>query len=267
MRPGDLPLRRSLGQHHLRRPETATPAVDFLDVAGRTVVEIGPGGGALTGLLLCRGARRVLACELDPLWGFALHRQMAAEPRLRLLVGDACDLAWERLPAAARITGNLPYNVATRIVLRVLERSPVGLRGSFLVQREVAERLTAGPGDTGYGSLSVLAGARASLRRLALVMPGSFVPPPAVTSAFVGIERIAAPVADEQWSDFRAMVRAAFQQRRKTLLNNLGSVLGRQAVAALLADLGLPARVRAEVLGVDEFVALFLASRQGPPPG
>ncbi len=260
-RRSDPPLRRSLGQHHLRHAESAAPAVDFLDVSGRTVIEIGPGGGVLTRLLLERGASRVFACELDPAWAFALRRRLA-DPRLRLAVGDACDLGYGRAPAATRIAGNLPYNVATRIVSAVLERAPVGLRSAFLVQREVADRLTAAPGDGAYGALTVLTRARAAARRLNLVPPGSFVPPPAVTSAFVGLERIEPAVADDDWADFRALVRTAFGQRRKTLLNNLGPSLGRPAAAAAIAALGLPAKVRAEALGLAEFVALFRARRR-----
>lgn len=230
-------------------------------MSGRTVIEIGPGGGVLTRLLLERGARRVVACELDPSWAFALRRRVT-DPRFRLAVGDACDLAWERAPAAARIAGNLPYNVATRIVARVLERAPVGLRSAFLVQREVADRLTAAPGEGSYGALTVLTRARAAARRLAVVMPGSFVPPPAVTSAFVGLERTATPIADDEWADFKGLVRTAFGHRRKTLLNNLGPSMGRPAAAAAIEALGLPAKVRAEALGLDQFVRLFRAWRR-----
>lgn len=252
----DPPLRRSLGQHHLRHGESAAPAVDFLDVSGRTVIEIGPGGGVLTRLLLERGASRILACELDPSWAFALRRRLT-DRRVRLAVCDACDLGYERTPVAARIAGNLPYNVATRIVSRVLERAPVGLRAAFLVQREVAERLTAAPGDGAYGALTVLTQARAAARRLAVVMPGSFVPPPAVTSAFVGLKRIESPIAEEEWPDFRALVRTAFSRRRKTLLNNLAAVMDRPAAAAAISDLGLPPKIRAEALGLGRFVELF----------
>lgn len=265
-RKGDPPLRRSLGQHHLRRAEQATPAVEFLDVSGRTVIEIGPGGGVLTRLLLERGARRVVACELDPSWAFALRRRLR-DPRLRLAVGDACDLGYEHAPLPARIAGNLPYNVATRIVSRVLERAPVGSRSAFLVQREVADRLAAAPGDGAYGALTVLTRARAAARRLNVVPPGSFVPPPAVTSAFVGLERIEPGVAESDWADFKALVRTAFGHRRKTLLNNLGPSMGRPAAAAAIAALGLPASVRAEVLGLGEFVGLFPAWRRSALTG
>lgn len=252
----DPPLRRSLGQHHLRRAESATPAVDFLDVSGRTVIEVGPGGGVLTRLLLERGASRVIACELDPSWAFALRRRLT-DRRVRLAIGDACDLGYERAPVAVRIAGNLPYNVATRIVSRVLERGPVGLRSAFLVQREVADRLTAAPGDGAYGALTVLTQARAAASRLAVVMPGSFVPPPAVTSAFVGLERIEPPIAEEEWADFKVLVRTAFSHRRKTLLNNLVAVMDRPAAAEVISLLGLPPKIRAEALALGQFVELF----------
>ena len=249
-------LRRSLGQHHLRNLASAAPAVDFLDLEGRTVIEIGPGGGVLTRLLLDRGASRVIACELDPAWALKLRRRII-DPRLVLVVGDGCDLRYERAPAAARIAGNLPYNVATRIVAAVLERAPTGARAVFLVQREVADRLTAKPGDSAFGSLSVLTAARAAARRLSLVLPGSFVPPPAVTSAFIGLERTVPPIGEGDWPAFAALVRTAFSRRRKTLLNNLRPSVGRVAAEAALATLELPPRVRAERLGVPEFVALF----------
>jgi len=236
-------------------------------VDGLPVVEIGPGGGVLTRLLLEGGADRVIACEIDPSWAFALRRRLP-DARCQLAVGDACDLRYERVPVGARIAGNLPYNGATRIIARVLERSPVGTRAAFLVQREVADRLTASAGEGAYGALSVLTRAQARGRRLGLVMPGSFVPPPAVTSAFVGLERVRSAVADEEWREFRALVRTTFRHRRKTLLNNLGSAIGRTAAREVLSTLGLPPMVRAERLELEEFVALFreVKRRRGGPP-
>lgn len=256
------PLQRALGQHHLRHPGPAIAAVDFLDVAGRRVIEIGAGGGALTRLLLERGASRVIACELDLLWTLELRRRIA-DPRLAPVTADGCDLRYERTPASTRVAGNLPYNVATRIILAVLERAAVGARAAFLVQREVADRLTASPGDSEYGGLSVMVAARASARRLAIVPPGSFVPPPAVTSAFVGFERTAPPVDEAEWSGFANFVRTAFGQRRKTLVNNFRPSVGRAAAEAALSALDLPSTARAESLGVSEFVELFRELRPG----
>ncbi|MCY3972157.1 MAG: 16S rRNA (adenine(1518)-N(6)/adenine(1519)-N(6))-dimethyltransferase, partial [Acidobacteria bacterium] len=128
---------------------------------------------------------------------------------------------------------------------------------AFLVQREVADRLTASPGEAEYGGLSVLVAARASARRLATVRPGSFVPPPAVTSAFVGLERTAPPVDEAEWAGFANFVRTAFRQRRKTLVNNFRPSVGRLAAEAAVSALNLPPTARAESLGVSEFVALF----------
>ena len=224
------------------------------------MIEIGAGGGALTRLLLERGASRVIACELDLLWTLELRRRIA-DPRLAPVTADGCDLRYEKAPASIRIAGNLPYNAATRIVLAVLERSPIGARAAFLVQREVAGRLTASAGESDYGGLSVLVAARASARRLTIVRPGSFVPPPAVTSAFVGLERTAPPVDEAEWSGFAEFVRTAFRQRRKTLVNNLRPSVGRLAAEAALAALDLRPTVRAESLGLSEFVALFRALR------
>ncbi len=254
------PLRKSLGQHHLRHSASAAPAVDYLDVSGRQVVEIGAGGGVLTRILLERGARRVIACELDLRWTFELGRRLG-DSRVARLCADACDLRYERLTAATRIAGNLPYNLATRIVRTVLERSPVGARAAFLVQREVAERLTALPRDSAYGALSVLAASRASVRRLAILPPGSFVPPPAVTSAFVGLERKTPPVDEGAWPAFAAFVGTAFGHRRKTLLNNLRREFGRGPAEQALRRVGLPLRARAEELNVADLVVLFGAVR------
>lgn len=226
------------------------------------MIEIGAGGGALTRLLLERGASRVIACELDLLWTLELRRRIA-DPRLAPVTADGCDLRYEKASASIRIAGNLPYNAATRIVLAVLERAPIGARAAFLVQREVADRLTASAGDSDYGGLSVLVAARASARRLTIVRPGSFVPPPAVTSAFVGLERTAPPVDEAEWSGFAEFVRTAFRQRRKTLVNNFRPSVSRLAAEAALAALDLRPTVRAESLDLSEFVALFRALRAG----
>ena len=306
-RPADRPprprRRKALGQHHLRDGRAALPLLDFLGVRGRTVVEIGPGGGALTRELLARGAR-VLAVEVDPAWAFALPgaaaprvavggaatrdaasavwrgerlpesavapspEPAAAVPetflffpfpgagRLSVAVADALEIDWERLPPGAMVAGNLPYNVGTPILERLLAHAPPGTRAGFLLQREVVDRLVAEPGSKAYGALSVLVAARASVRRLATLPPGAFVPPPRVESSFVGLELRAAPEVGSRWSAFEAVVRAAFAQRRKTLRNALGAVHGLARAEAALAALGIPRSERAERLSLEQFARL-----------
>src|SRR5690606_27211417 len=126
---------------------------------------------------LLRAGASVLGWELDPAWAF--HLRAVAPPGLDLVVGDALDVPWERLPAGSLVAGNLPYQVATRIV-QDLVRSPAAWEcAAFLVQLEVAERLVAAPRQRAYGSLSVLVQARARVRLLGTVKPGAFRPPPA----------------------------------------------------------------------------------------
>ncbi|MGE0640287.1 MAG: 16S rRNA (adenine(1518)-N(6)/adenine(1519)-N(6))-dimethyltransferase RsmA [Thermoanaerobaculia bacterium] len=261
------PLRKALGQHHLRSGATCRPLLEFLQPAGRTTVEIGPGGGVLTTELLEAGAR-VLALELDPAWADELRvRLLSAELEIR--VADALEFDWDAVPANSLVTGNLPYNVGTAIVERVL-RSRAVARAGFLLQREVVDRLVAPPGDPAYGALSVRVALRAEARRLGAVRRGSFVPPPKVDSAFVGfLPRPApAPLADGVEPRFESFVQEAFAMRRKTLVNCLAASFEREAVEEALRRLGRPPATRAEVLSLDELVALFVAleaPRGGPP--
>jgi len=251
-------LKKRYGQHHLRGGELCRPLVDYLRPAGWPVVEIGPGGGVLTGELLSAGAR-VLACEVDLEWAFHLRRRL---PSVTVAAVDALHLHWRRLPGRWLVAGNLPFNVATRLIERLLPHAATVPRAAFMVQKEVAERLLARPGDPAYGSLSVVAAAQAELTHLGTVAPGSFRPPPKVAAAFVGFELRPPPVAPEELPAFVRLVRLAFARRRKTLRNSLASGLGREGAERLLEAVGLDSRCRAESLPVATFVALFEAARE-----
>jgi 16S rRNA (adenine1518-N6/adenine1519-N6)-dimethyltransferase len=229
--------------------------VTFLRPAGERVVEIGPGGGALTRELLQAGAEPVYGWEVDLDWAFALRRGLR-HPALRLVAGDALELDWGRLPAPTLAAGNLPYNVATAIVERLLPHHRNVPRAAFLVQLEVAERLLAGAGDPAYGAFSVLVDAWATASWLGRVARGSFRPPPKVDGAFVGLELHPPPLPEAAMPEFVAFVRAAFGQRRKTLRNSLGTRHGRARVAAALAELGLRPDARAEQLDCAAFLRL-----------
>lgn len=278
------PLHKKLGQHHLVSGALCAPLVAFLRPAGERVLEIGPGGGVLTGELLAAGAARVVGWEIDLAWAFELRRRLAAPrgaesaagaaavpPRLAIVVADALDLDW---PALARrgtgstaspvlAAGNLPYNVATPILERLLPHHAAVPRAAFLVQKEVGERLVAGPGDSAYGSLSVLVAAYAEARLLGRVSKGAFRPPPKVDGAFVGLTLRPPPLPEAEMADFLATVRAAFAKRRKTLRNSLAAAWGRdeaeRTLAAFLPAHGLPPTARAERLGLAELVALHQA--------
>jgi len=267
------PRRKALGQHHLRDGAAARPLVDFLRVAGRTVVEIGPGGGALTRRLAAAGAARILAVEVDPAWAFSLRAALAAADgrdeaagsaggapaALSLVVADALDLDWSALPPDRIVTGNLPYNVGTVLLERLLAAAPAGVRAGFLLQREVVDRIVAPVGTHEYGALSVRVAVRARATRLGTLRPGAFVPPPKVESSFVGFELLPPPLDPAGMAAFDAVVGAGFGQRRKTLRNALGAVFGRAHAVALLAAAGLPEGERAERLDLAAWLALARA--------
>jgi 16S rRNA (adenine1518-N6/adenine1519-N6)-dimethyltransferase len=264
------PLRKRLGQHHLVDGALCRPLLDYLRPAGERVLEIGPGGGVLTRELLAAGAAAVRAVELDPAWAAILAAELAAERaagRLALAVGDALEIDWRRLGQRwlggrpHLVAGNLPYNVATAIVERMLTGAPAGAvpRAAFLVQREVADRLAARPGDDAYGGLSVLVAAYAEARVLGRVRPGSFRPPPRVESAFVGLAPHPPPLPAAEMPALLRTVALAFGQRRKTLRNALGAGWTKPGAAAALERAGIAPGARAEELGLDAFLALHRA--------
>lgn len=248
-------LKKRLGQHHLVDGRLCRPLVDFLAPAGQRVLEIGPGGGVLTAELLAAGAR-VLALELDLEWAFALRARF---PGLALATADAARLDGTRLPAPTLLAGNLPFNVATHLIEQTLpwgERVP---RAAFMVQKEVAERLVAKPGEPAYGSFSVIVAAWAQAVPLGTVRPGSFRPPPKVAAGLVGFELREPPLARAEMPGFTALVRLAFAQRRKTLRNSLAAAWGKERAEAVLARAGIEASTRAEVLGLADFLELYHA--------
>jgi 16S rRNA (adenine1518-N6/adenine1519-N6)-dimethyltransferase len=268
------PLKKRFGQHHLVNPGVCRPLLEFLSpLEGARVLEVGPGGGLLTAEILREGAA-VWGVEVDPEWALALPRELAKRrvsvadgDRFQVLVMDALDLPWDRLPAATLVAGNLPYNVGTAILTAVLPQHERVPRAGFLLQKEVAERLTASPGSRAYGSLTVFTAAFAEARILGRVRPGAFRPPPKVDSAFVGLTLRPPPLPPDELAGFFAFVREAFGQKRKTLRNAL-SGRGRDRVEAALAAAGLSPLARAEELPLEVWVGLWRAFRaEGVAPG
>ena len=250
----DPQLKKRLGQHHLTDPRICRPLLDFLVPQGRSVIEIGPGGGVLTGELLNRSAG-VVAIEIDPEWGIALRRRMRHD-RLQIVIADALEFPWAEIAAGTLVAGNLPYQISTALIERLLPLWRTVPRAGFLVQREVGERLVARPGDSDYGSLGVLTGAYAQAKLLRVVARGSFNPPPKVEGAFVGLELRRPPLPDGEMPEFVNTVRAAFALRRKTLRNALAARWGRDRAASWVSDLGCGDRIRAEELDLDGFLTL-----------
>jgi 16S rRNA (adenine1518-N6/adenine1519-N6)-dimethyltransferase len=261
-----LAAKKSLGQNFLLDLNlTARIARAAGPLENVTVVEVGPGPGGLTRALLAQGARRVIAIERDERAVAALAEVAAYYPgRLEVIAGDALefDPALQLKGEPARVVANLPYNIATSLLIRWLSAEPWPPWYDSLVlmfQREVAERIVAEPGSKIYGRLSVLTAWRAESRMLFDIAPSAFVPPPKVTSSLVQLVPRRAPLTCDRRS-LERVTEAAFGQRRKMLRQSLRS-LGADP-AALLAEAGIEATERAEQISMEGFVALARAFKR-----
>lgn len=260
-----LDARKSLGQHFLLDPAVCARIAALAgDLTGRHVLEVGPGPGGLTRALLASPAAEVVAVELDRRAVAALAELAAAHPgRLRVVEGDALRVdPAALLPAPRRIVANLPYNVATPLLVGWL-RGAAAIEGMALMfQQEVAERICAAPDTEAYGRLSVLAQWRCRCELLLRLPPGAFSPPPKVWSAVVGFTPHAEDPGAALFAAMERTTAAAFGQRRKMLRGALKS-LGE--AEALLAAAGIDGARRAETLSVAEFdrLARALLARSG----
>lgn len=259
-----MPVRPKLGQNFLHDSSAIRRIVAALgDLADETVVEIGPGNGAITGVL-AKHARRLIAVELDHELVVRLHGLLCSE-RVTVVEQDALefDLAAAAKAAGQKlvVAGNLPYYITSPILLRLAEQHAVLDRAVLMVQREVAERVTAAPGSRDYGLLSVTMQLYGPVEMLFTLPPGAFSPPPEVHSSVFRwrfAPRFAALGVEEQ--PFLAFARKAFAQKRKTLANNLraaGMEPGRTREA--LEGAGIAATARAEELSIEHLTAVFLA--------
>ena len=243
--------KKRLGQHFLIDPNTArivARGVTDNDV----VLEVGPGRGALTTVLAER-AKLVHAVELDPDMLTALH--VALEPHRNVLVseGDALAFDYESIdPRPNKLIANLPYNVASPLVLKLLEEADFLSELRFMVQLEVARRMVATRKTKDYGAYAILVELLAEVRVEHRVSPNVFDPPPNVWSAVVAMKRREVP---EDYKRVKELVLASFKSRRKRLVNNLPGVLRGEAQDALRA-LGYGPGARAEELRPEDFVAV-----------
>lgn len=254
--------RKRFGQHFLE-PAWVAKVVDAIDPApDDTFLEIGPGRGALTAALGPR-VRRVIAVEIDRDLAAALPARVP--PNVRLVQGDVLEVDLDALlrdePVPVRVAGNLPYNVSSPILFRLLEAADEGRRirdAVLMLQKEVADRLVAAPATEGYGALAIQVQLVADVDRLLVLPPGAFRPAPKVTSALVRLRFRAASTEVGDRAAFTRLVRGLFLRRRKTLLNALRPLVepsGRSA-KQVLERAGLTPTGRPETLTVDEMARL-----------
>jgi 16S rRNA (adenine1518-N6/adenine1519-N6)-dimethyltransferase len=255
LRSHGLSPKRSFSQNFLVQPGAIAQIADAAAALGSSLVELGPGLGALTHALLERGCD-VIAVELDRDMVRVLEQELGPHPRLRIVAGDAVETDFEELSDALGsklvVAGNLPYQATGAILRHVVRHRDVLLGAVLMVQREVRDRLVAVPGTKDYGALSVFVQAGFAVETVCRLRPGSFYPPPKVESAVVRLVPLEEPLAQETAS-FRAIVRAAFQTRRKTLRNACKSIGDSARLGQAAADAGIDLSRRGETLSVGEF--------------
>jgi 16S rRNA (adenine1518-N6/adenine1519-N6)-dimethyltransferase len=258
--------RKSLGQNFLTGshfPERIINAVS--PQPNETIIEIGPGQGALTEKLIASGSR-VMAIELDRNLIPVLNEKFSRHQNFQLIEADALTVNFREIiqPAArARVVANLPYNVATPILQRLIQSRSVMIEMTLMFQREVVERITAAPGGKEYGYLSVIAQFYCEVEKLFEVPPGAFRPVPKVMSSVVRLRvrnESVVSVIDETY--FQEVVSVLFGQRRKTILNNLRSAIQRlhlnsaAHITAALTCLSIDPQRRAETLTIVEMAQI-----------
>ncbi|HET6208642.1 MAG TPA: 16S rRNA (adenine(1518)-N(6)/adenine(1519)-N(6))-dimethyltransferase RsmA [Terracidiphilus sp.] len=259
-----MPNKPRLGQNFLRD----TPAIERIanalgDLGGETVVEIGPGQGAITGALAARAAH-VIAIELDSILAGQL-RAMFPPDRLTVIEADVLEVDFAAIAAKTgkrvAIVGNLPYYITSPILLKLAGSHAALDRAVLMVQREVADRIVAGPGSRDYGLLSVSVQMYGRVERLFTLPPSAFSPPPDVHSTVFRwrfAPRFAELGVEEE--SFLQFARQVFAQKRKTLANNLRAAeFSPEAIPSALAAASIPPQARAEALSIEELARLWIS--------
>jgi 16S rRNA (adenine1518-N6/adenine1519-N6)-dimethyltransferase len=246
--------KRSLGQNFVIDPNTIRKVVEVARVArNEKVLEIGAGCGSLT-MGLAAAAEHVVAVEIDDNLVQLLRKSFETIPNVTIVHSDASSMPLGDVDATV-LVANLPYNIATYLVLRALEEAPQIARITVMTQKEVGERLAADVGSKAYGQTSVMVRYFGRAQVVAQISRRAFFPVPNVDSVLVEVTRGASP--DVERSRLFEIVRAAFSQRRKTLRNTLSSVTGStDAAAETLVASGISPGARAEELTLDDFVRI-----------
>jgi 16S rRNA (adenine1518-N6/adenine1519-N6)-dimethyltransferase len=253
------PIRKNLGQHFLNDTRILQRIVDGLELrGGETVVEIGPGRGNMTELLV-PAAKKLVLIEYDRMLAARLRAKYADVPSVHVVEADVLTVNLGDVAGGPFVLiGNVPFYITTPILFHALEpRRPD--RAVYLVQREVADRIVAEPGSSDYGALSVNVQGFAHAKKLFRVAPGSFEPPPKVESAVVRIDPREDPVVDaSREKRFRRFVQDAFGMRRKQMRRVVRSLLNvdAEAAEALLQSAGIDPTARPETLSPEQFARL-----------
>ena len=254
----DLRASKKLGQNFLIDPSVVQKIVDAAEISdGDEVLEIGPGIGTLTQGLLEAGAK-VTAVEIDKKLPAVLEKTLEGYENFRLVQGDILKVDIEKIMRPNfKVVANLPYYITTQILLTLLEKKLPVAKIVTMVQKEVAERMTAAPNSKTYGAMTVAVQFRADVKIAFEVPPSAFLPRPEVTSAVVVCDVRESPFKVAEENFFIKVVRAAFGQRRKTLLNSLmGAGFLRENILAALEVAKISAERRAETLSIEDFVNL-----------
>ncbi|MDO5483426.1 MAG: 16S rRNA (adenine(1518)-N(6)/adenine(1519)-N(6))-dimethyltransferase RsmA [Desulfovibrionaceae bacterium] len=253
--------KKSLGQHFLRHESICLRIAALLRATSAdSILEIGPGPGALTRALEAGPHARLLLIEKDSHW--AAERQRLAAPGTQAVLADALRFDWRRISPQSpwMVIGNLPYNVASPLIWDILSRAAGLVRAAFMVQKEVGQRLAASPDSRHYGALSVWTQSFAAPRLEFVVGPGAFSPPPKVDSAVLSFEPLPPEARVRHPEALKRLLHVTFQQRRK----QLGGIFRRGGLPFMLEGLeecGLSPNLRPEALSVADFGRLssFLA--------
>lgn len=252
-----------LGQHFLRDSVASGKIVEALSlVPDDAVVEIGPGRGELTRLLAAK-AGSLTAIELDRELAAVLAAEFAGAPSVEIVKGDILKIDLGAMAAGKKrrlqVVGNLPYYITSPILLHLFRYADVVDRAVVMMQRELAERLTASPGNSEYGLLSATAGMHAKVEKLFSLPPGAFSPPPAVSSAVVRlVMRKRFEELHVEREEFLGFLRQIFAQKRKTLVNNLVAAgFEPDRVRGSMDRCGLDRMMRAEALPLEQTAKLY----------
>ena len=254
-----LAMTKKFGQNFLLSEDARERIVQAMELEkGMEVWEVGPGLGAITHLLLKAGTA-VTAFEIDHGFASILRSQAFADDDFTLVEGDALKTLFQRPMDADRIVGNLPYNVGSQIIARLIENSYLSPLMVFTLQREVADRMRAKPGDADYSSFSVLTQLDYVNTMPLVIKAGSFFPAPRVDSAVVVMRRRESLLPEEDRKVLLPLVRSLFSQRRKTIRNNLAPTPFSARMDEAFSSCGLTGKERAETLSSEKLIELARA--------